>query len=104
MLTTVRFLDVKGQPTVITDLPPLKIGDPLGLHLRVERQNSGRTEELVVDGQYRIIATGIDASSGPSRQLLSVEAIRGVPVWRSIKKRSPSPRRLAPARSPKTSV
>lgn len=104
MLSIVRLLDVKDQPTVKIDLPSLHVGDPVGLRFRVERQNGGRTEELVVDGQFRVKAVGTDASSGPSRQLLSVEAARGLPTWRSIKKRPQTPRRLSPAVSPKTPV
>lgn len=104
MLSVVKLLDVKGQPAVKLDLPQLKIGDPVGLRFRVERQNGGRTEELVVDGQFRVAAVGVDASSGPSRQLLSVEAAGGVPTWRSIKKRAQKPRRLPPATFPRTPV
>jgi hypothetical protein len=105
MLSIVRILDVKGQPTVKTDLPsPLHVGDPIGLQFRIERQNGGRTEELVVDGQFRVAAVGMDASSGPPRQLLSVQAARGLPTWRSIKKKPQAARRLSPAVSPKTPV
>jgi hypothetical protein len=104
MLSVVKLLDVKGQPAVKLDLPQLKIGDPVGLRFRVERQNGGRTEELPVDGQFRVIAVGTDASSGPPRQLLSVEAAGAVPTWRSIKKRAQGPRRLPPATFPRTPV
>jgi len=105
MLSIVKLLDVKGQPTAKLDLPGLlRIGDPLGLRFRIERQNGGRTEELAVDGQFRVAAVGVDASSGPSRQLLSVEAAGAVPTWRSIKKRSQKPRRLPPATFPRTPV
>jgi len=104
MLSLVRLLDVKGQPAVKTDLPKLHVGDPVGLRFRIERQNGGRLEELVVDGPFRVKAVGLDASSGPARQLLSVEAAQGVPAWRSIKKRPQRPRRLSPAVSPKTPV
>ena len=105
MLSVVKLLDVTGQPTVKLDLPGLlRIGDPLGLCFRIERQNGGRTEELRVDGQFRVAAVGVDASSGAARQLLSVEAAGGVPTWRSIKKRAQKPRRLPPATFPRTPV
>lgn len=104
MLSLVRLLDVKGQPTVKIDLPGLRVGDPVGLRFRIERANGGRTEELVVDGPFRVKAVGTDASSGPPRQLLSVEAAQGLPTWRSIKKKPQKARRLSPAVSPKTPV
>lgn len=105
MLSVAKLLDVKGQPTVMFDLPgPLHVGEPVGLRFRIERQNGGRTEELVVDGQFRVTAVGVDAASGPARQLLSVESAGVVPTWRSIKKRSQKPRRLPPAVFPRTPV
>lgn len=106
MLSIVKLSDVRGEPTAKLDLPaPLRIGDPLGLKFRIERRNGGRTEELVVDGQFRVSAVGIDTANGTQRQLLSVEAAYGKPpVWRSVKTRSEPPRRLSPARFPKTPI
>jgi hypothetical protein len=106
MLSIVKLSDVKGQPTAKLDLPGLlRIGDPIGLHFSIEKQNdNGRTEVLQVNGQFRITAVGFDASGCPSRQLLSVEATGRAPTWRSIKKRVRGARRLSPAVFPKTSV
>jgi hypothetical protein len=106
VLSIVKLSDVRGEPAAKLDLPgPLKIGDPLGLKFRVERKNGGRTEELVVDGQFRVTAVGFDTASGAQRQLLSVEAAYGKPpVWHSVKNPSEPPRRLSPARSPRTPI
>lgn len=106
MLSIVKLSDVRGEPTAKLDLPgPLRIGDPLGLKFRVERRNGGRTEELVVEGQFRVTAVGIDTGSGTQRQLLSIETAYGKPpVWRSVKTQPEPSRRLSPARFPKTPI
>lgn len=107
VLSIVKLSDVRGEPAAKLDLPgPLRIGDPLGLKFRIERRNNGRTEELVVDGHFRVTAVGFDsAASGTSRQLLSVETQAGkTPVWHSVKNHSAPPRRLSPARSPRTPI
>ncbi len=105
VLSIVKLSDVRGEPAAKLDLPgPLRIGDPLGLKFRIERSRSGRTEELIVDGQFRVTAVGIDNAAG-QRQLLSVETAFGKPpVWRSVKNHSEPPRRLSPARSPRTPI
>ncbi len=104
MMSVLKLDGVKGQPVVKIDLPRLKVGDPIGLKFRIERQNGGRTEELRVDSQFRVVAVGYDASDGPTRQLLSVESAGRSPTWVSIKNRREGARRLPPARFPGTSV
>ena len=107
MLSVIKLSDVRGEPAVKLDLPgPLRIGDPLGLKFRVERRNGGRTEVLVVNGQFRVREVGFDsATEGPHRQLLSVETAYGrPPTWQSIKTRSERPRSLSPAVSPRTPI
>lgn len=104
MLSIVQLDDVKGQPAVKMDLPQLKVGDPVALKFRIERQNGGRTEELRVIGRFRVTAVGYDAVDGPRRQLLSVEATGKPPTWASIKSRREGARRLPPARFPGTSI
>jgi len=106
VLSIVKLSDVRGEPAAKLDLPgPLRIGDPLGLKFRIERQEGGRTQELVVDGQFRVTAVGIDTASGNQRQLLNVETARGKPpVWRSVKNHSEPSRRLSPARFPRTPI
>jgi hypothetical protein len=104
MLSIIKLDDVKGQPAVKLELPQLKVGDPIALRFRLERQNSGRTEELSVVGRFRVTAVGYDAIDGPRMQLLSVESAGRVPTWVSIKSRKEKPRRLPPARFPGTPI
>lgn len=104
MLSIVKLDDVKGKPAAKMNLPALKVGDPVALKFRIERQNEGRTEELRVVGRFRVVAVGYDAIDGPERQLLSVEATGRPPVWKSIKNRTRRHRRLSPARFPRTPI
>lgn len=104
MLSIVKLGDVKDHPAVKIDLPQLKVGDPVALRFRIERQNSGRTEELRVNGRFRVTAVGYDAIDGPRIQLLSVESTDRAPTWVSIKNRRRGPRRLSPAKFPPTLI
>lgn len=107
MLSIVKLGEVNGEPKVKLSLPgPLRVGDPLGLKFRIERENNGRSEVLEVDGQFRVEAVGIDNATVPAKQLLSVAVAPGVkvPVWRSVKRRRHGSRRLSPAVSPRTPI
>jgi len=104
MLSIVKLDDVKGNPAAKVELPQFKVGDPIALRFRIERQNNGRTEELRVDGRFRVTAVGYDAVDSPRRQLLSVEAIGRSPTWVSIKNRQEGHRRLSPATFPRTPI
>lgn len=104
MLSIVQLEEVRGTPKAKLELPQAQIGDPIALRFRIQRKTNGRTEVLDVDGQFRVTARGLDASSGPQRQLLSVEPIGAAPKWRSVKNDSQAPRRLSPARSPRTPI
>ena len=105
MLSVVKLADVKSQPTAKLELPGnRRIGDTIRLHFRIERPNNGRTEELRVNGLYRVTAVGLDSAHGPVRQLLSVEAVDTPPTWRSVKNPAQQPSRLPPAVFPRTPV
>lgn len=105
MLTIVKLSDVNGGPKVMLDLPgPLRNGDPVALRFSLERQTGGRSEILEVNGRFLVTAVGFDASSSPPKQLLSVDTAGKAPTWRSVKKRALEPRRLGPARFPRTSI
>lgn len=107
MLTVVQLSDVTGQPKAKLDLPgPLRIGDPVALRFRLERQNGGRFEVLEVDHRFRVSAIGVDASSSPQRQLLSLDSVEKAPTWRAVKKPSTGPKLgKAPTRlGPRTPV
>lgn len=103
MLTIIKLADVNGEPKAKLDLPgPLRIGDPLALRFSLERQSGGRSEILEVRGRFLVTAVGFDASGGVQKQLLSVDSAGKPPTWASVKKRSQGPRRLGPARFPRT--
>jgi hypothetical protein len=105
LLTILKLSDVNGEPKVKLDLPgPLRNGDPVALRFLLERQTGGRSEILEVSGKFQVTAVGFDASTGTPKQLLSVETMGKVPAWRSVKKRPNGPRRLGPARFPRTPV
>lgn len=110
MLTVVKLEDVAGQPKIKLDLPSLRVGDPVSLpRFKVERKTAeGRREVLEVDQQhcrFRVVASGTDASSGPPRQLLTVESAGGVaPTWRAVKKAVEGRKRLSPAVFPRTPI
>jgi len=104
MLTVIELSDVNGTPQVKRDIDVLlRIGDPLALKLRVERNNNGRREVLVVDQRFRVEAVGVDASTTPVRQVLSVSSYGKPPTWRAVKKTALG-RRLGPARHPRTKI
>jgi hypothetical protein len=108
MLSVVQLEDVNGKPKAKLDLPgPLRLGDPVALRFKLERQHAGRTEILEVDHKFRVTAVGVDASSWPQRQLLALDSVDKAPTWRAVKKPPSVARRLgkAPTRaSPKTSL
>jgi hypothetical protein len=68
----------------------------------LERQHLGRHEVLDVTGEHRVVSMVLDAARGRSCQIVQVTSTGKVPSWRAVKKTKP--RRLAPARSPKTIV
>lgn len=106
MHSVVKLEDVNGQPQIFQELPgPLRIGDPLRLRFRTERQTTGRREVLEVDHLFRVTSIGLDASRTPQRQLLSVASVGGKPpTWRSVKARPAVTRALPPAVSPRTPI
>ena len=106
MLSVVELSDVNGQPQAKLVLPSgLRVGDPVALKFTLQRQmNGGRHEILEVDHRFRITALGVDASSWPSRQLLSLDSIGKPPTWRSVKKQPHEARRLGPTHFDRTPI
>lgn len=104
MYSIVKLSDVNGEPKVITDLPQLKIGDPIALRFRSGRSSAGRYEVLEVNGRFRVTMVGYDASGTVRKQLLSVDCIDKPPTWRSVKKPLSTARRLGPAVFPPTPI
>jgi hypothetical protein len=78
--------EVKDQPSVHKDLPAmLPIGERVKLHFFLRRKNGSRTEELHVDGDYRVTSSFVDATLHPPRQVLSVEALGVAPAWKAVR-------------------
>lgn len=109
MLSVIQLMDVTGQPRAKLDLPgPLRLGDPLALKLKLEREHGGRHEVLEVTHRFRVAAVGVDTTSrGPQRQLLALDSVDKAPTWRAVKKAPYVARKLgkAPTRAgPRTPV
>ncbi len=109
MLTIVKLEGVPGEPKIKLDLPgPLRVGDPISLpRFRIERITpENRREVLEVDvRRFRVTAVGWDASSGPARQLLSVESAQPLPLtWHAVKRAPGGKKRLSPAISRRTPI
>ncbi len=91
--------DLKDNPSVKMDLPGLiPIGEKLLLKFTIRRRLGSRTEELRVDGEFKVVSTSVDARGIP-RQFLVVEATKVAPTWKSIKNLPEPPRKLAPTHS-----
>ena len=101
-LTFLELADVPDAQRVRIDLPALRQGDRVLLRFRLERQHLGRHEVLDVTGEHRVMSLLIDASQGNPCQIVQVASTGKAPFWRAVKR--PKPRRLAPARSPRTVV
>jgi hypothetical protein len=104
--TRITFGDVKDGPMVLKELPyPMLIGAKVELRATVRRKHGGRTEELRVDGEFRVTNTSLDVRDGIT-QLVTVEATKVSPTWKAIKNQPSLSRtpRLSPARFPRTTV
>jgi len=103
--SVVQFVEVAGQPQVRLDLPgPLRLGERVRLKFTLRRKNATRTEELKIEGEFKVTAVEVDASGAYPRQLLSVETTAVRPTWKSVKNDPPFRRKLPPARFPRTVV
>ena len=100
----VEFSDVKDSPRVRMTLPgPLSLGTRLLLRTVVRRKNGTRSEELRLEGEFKVVSSSFDVT-GASRQVVSVEAVRVAPSWKAVKNAPASQRKLPPARAPRTVV
>jgi hypothetical protein len=97
----VLLSDVVGALVKMSLPGHLRVGDRVSLKFTLRRKNGQRTEELSVDGDFRVREVRFDAKS--SRQVLAVEAAQKAPAWRAIKNVSTA-RRLAPTHFPPTEV
>ncbi len=100
-----EITDVAGPPRAkLTLFVQPRIGDRIKLSFQLQRNNAGRHEILVVSGDYRVTQTYLDATQGPPRQILAVEAVGKAPNWRAVKKPSEFKRQIPPAIFPRTVV
>jgi len=96
----VLFSDVKDSPSVRMELPAIMpLGERVKLKLTLRRKNGPRTEELRVDGEYRVIETSLDATYAPPKQIVKLEATKVAPAWKAVRNPSPVRRGLAPTHS-----
>lgn len=95
--------DVRDNPRVVKMLPaPLRIGDHIHLLFLLRRKSSGRSEELQVEGEYRITHVSFDTRGSSTKQVLVVEALGVAPTWRSVKNNPSWKRKLPLTVSPRT--
>lgn len=97
--TIVELSDVHGNPKVKMILPQVHIGHRIHLHFRLSRQNGGRSEQLLVDGDFRVTSASLDASTGVAHQVITVDSVMTPPSWKAVKKLPPTTRKLGPARA-----
>src|SRR5690606_18857166 len=98
------FSDVKDSPRVRMTLPGLlPIGYRLNMSVVLRRKNGGRTEEFRACGEFRVVSSALDVT-GPSRQILSVEAVHVSPCWKAVKNTGKGLRPLPAAKNPKTVI
>jgi len=99
----VKFEDLKESPSVRIELPaPLPIGTRINLCITLRRKHGGRTEELRVNGEFRVTSVTIDAV-GASRQIVTIASTGVAPTWKAVKN-SVGKKKLALTRSPRTEV
>ena len=87
-------------PKVKMTLPLLRQGDKLQLSFKLDRAKNGRTEVLVVQGEFRVVSCLLV----DQRQEVTVESTGKSPSWQAVKKKAASGRKLGPARFPRTTV
>lgn len=96
----VTFSDVKDAPSIRMELPALlPLGERIKLRVTLRRKNGHRTEELRVDGEYRVAETSVDATYAPPKQIVKVEATKVAPAWKAVRNPSPLRRLLPPTHS-----
>jgi hypothetical protein len=101
-MSIVEFGDLKDSPSVHIPLPaPIPIGTRVQLALTLHRRNGTRTEELKVEGDYRVAAVSISVKGG-QRQQVVLESLGKAPAWRAV--RNNREKKLPPARAPRKVV
>lgn len=95
--SVITFDDVKDSPSVRIDLPTSpSLGERILLRLTLRRRNGHRSEELHIDGEYRVVEVVLDTTCAPPRSRVKVTAKGLTPSWRAVRNQPTVPRRLAP--------
>lgn len=96
----VILTDLKDEPSVRMELPALlPLGERIKLRLLLRRKNGHRTEELRVEGEYRVTESSVDATYAPAKQILKVEATKVAPSWKAVRNPVAPTRVLPPTHS-----
>jgi len=88
-------------PRIKLSLPSVRQGDRIQLKFKLDRVKNGRTEVLLVQGEFRVVSVSVLADL---RQEVTVEATGISPSWRAVKKKHTPTRKVGPTRFPKTVV
>lgn len=103
--TVLTLADVKDTPKVMKVVPgPLRMGDHVHLQFLLRKKTGNRTEELHVNGEFRVTSVSFDTRSATPRQLLTVDSVGIVPTWRAVKNLPQWRRRVPPAVAPRTTI
>jgi hypothetical protein len=95
--SVITFEEVKDTPSVRIDLPTsLLVGGRIQLKFILRRRTGPRTEELRVDGEYRVTEVLLDATCAPPKQRIKVVAKGVAPAWKAVRNVATVARKLAP--------
>lgn len=101
MLTKIVMQDIHGSPSFKLDIPLVRIGELIRVRVRLARVHEGRHEVLLVNSSVRVDRVGVDATHSPPQQVIQAAHFDGKPThWQAVK--TPGPRKMAPAKAPKT--
>lgn len=98
--SVVTFEEVKDHPSVRMSLPAvLPLGERLRLKMLLRRKNGPRSEELRLEGDFRVTEVVIDTTCNPPKQLLKVAAVGVAPSWKAIRNQPSLEKKLPPTHS-----
>jgi hypothetical protein len=95
--SVITFDEVKDSPSVRMDLPAIpSLGERILLRFVLRRRNGPRSEELHIEGEYRVTEVVLDTTCAPSKSRIKVQAKGLTPSWRAVRNQPTVHRRLAP--------
>lgn len=103
--TVLTLSDVRDNPKVMKVIVgPLRMGDHIYLKFLLRKKTGNRTEELRVDGEFRVSKVSFDTRGAAQRQLLVVEALGVTPIWKGVKNEPQWKRKMPPAIASRTII